>query len=71
MLIKTVAIYNQISRDNNESEDVLLNHRTITKRLCESKSYKYMLYEEIESGGKFEERKVLLQLLKDIAQGLH
>ncbi|MFB5932372.1 recombinase family protein [Peribacillus frigoritolerans] len=71
MLIKTVAIYNRISRDNNESEDVLLNHRTITKRLCESKSNKYKLYEEIESGGKFEERKVLLQLLKDIAQGLY
>ena len=71
MLIKTVGIYNRISRDNNESEDVLLNHRTITTRLCESKSYKYKLYEEIESGGKFEERKVLLQLLKDIAQGLY
>lgn len=71
MLIKTVAIYNRISRDNNESEDVLLNHRTITTRLCELKTYKYKLYEEIESGGKFEERKVLLQLLKDIAQGLY
>lgn len=71
MLIKTVAIYNRISRDNNESEDVLLNHRTITKRLCESKSYKYKLYEEIEPGGKFEERKVPLQLLKDIAQGMY
>lgn len=41
MLIKTVAIYNRISSDNNESEAVLLNHRTITTRLCESKSYKY------------------------------
>lgn len=31
MLIKTVAIYNRISRDNNESEDVLLNHRKLLK----------------------------------------
>lgn len=71
MLIKTVAIYNRISRDNDESNDVLLNHRTITTRLCESKGYQYMLYEEIESGGKFEERKILLKLLKDIEQGLY
>ncbi|MGE1129918.1 recombinase family protein [Bacillus wiedmannii] len=71
MLIKTVAIYNRISRDNGESEDILLNHRTINTRLCESKGYQYKLYEEIESGGKFEERKILLQLLRDIAQGLY
>ncbi|GKU81309.1 recombinase family protein [Niallia sp. NCCP-28] len=71
MLIKTVAIYNRISRDNGESDDVLLNHRTITTRLCDSRKYQYKLYEEIESGGKFEERKQLLQLLKDIQQGLY
>ncbi|MCY8946139.1 recombinase family protein [Bacillus atrophaeus] len=63
MLIKTVAIYNRISRDNGESDDVLLNHRTNTTRLCDSKNYQYILYEEIESGGKFDERKKLLQLL--------
>ncbi len=51
MLIKTVAIYNRISRDNGESDDVLLNYKTITTRLCESKGYQYKLYEEIESGG--------------------
>ena len=32
--IKKVAIYNRISRDNNETDDVLLNHRTITVELC-------------------------------------
>lgn len=66
MLIKTVAIYNRISRDNGESDDVLLNHRTITTRLCESKGYQYKLYEEIESGGKFEERTELLRMLRHI-----
>ncbi|MBT2656707.1 recombinase family protein [Bacillus sp. ISL-18] len=71
MLIKTVAIYNRISRDNGESDDVLLNHRTIIKRLCEEKGYQYQLYEEVESGGKFEERTQLLQLLKDIDKGLY
>ncbi|MCM3735649.1 recombinase family protein [Bacillus cytotoxicus] len=71
MLIKTVAVYNRISRDNGESEDALLSHRTINTRLCESKGYQYELYEEIESGGKFEERSILLQLLRDIAQGLY
>src|SRR5690349_747921 len=71
MLIKTVAIYNRISRDNGESDDVLRNHRTITKRLCEEKGYQYTLYEEVESGGKFEERTQLLKLLKDIDKGLY
>lgn len=71
MLIKTVAIYNRISRDNGESEDALLSHRATNTRLCESKGYQYELYEEIESGGKFEERKILLQLLSDITQGLY
>lgn len=47
MLIKTVAIYNRISRDNSESVDVHLNHKTITTRLCDSKNYQYILYEEI------------------------
>lgn len=71
MLIKTVAIYNRISRDNGESDDVLLNHRTINTRLCESRGYQYKLYEEVESGGKFEERRILLQLLSHIAEGLY
>lgn len=69
--IKKVAIYNRISRDNNETDDVLLNHRIITTRFCESKGYDYKLYEEIESGGKYEERKVLLQLLNDLDDGLY
>ncbi|NLP51272.1 recombinase family protein [Bacillus sp. RO1] len=68
--IKKVAIYNRISRENNETEDILFNHRTITTRLCETKVYDYKLYEEVESGGKFEERTKLLQLLKDLDEGL-
>lgn len=71
MLIKTVAIYNRISRDNGESEDILLNQRTINIRLCESRGYQYELYEEVESGGKFEGRGVLRQLLSDIEQGVY
>lgn len=61
MLTKTVAIYNLISRDNGESEDVLRNHRTINTRLCESKGYQYKLYDEVESGGKVERWRSLLQ----------
>ncbi|NHC39375.1 recombinase family protein [Bacillus sp. MM2020_1] len=72
MLIKTVAIYNRISRDNNEDEDVLLNHRTITTRLCEERGYNYKLYEEVISGGKaIEERPKLMQLMTDINEGLY
>jgi site-specific DNA recombinase len=70
--IKKVAILGRISRDNGENEDVLLNNRLITTRLCESNGYTYHLYEEIISGGKpIEERPVLLQLLKDIESGLY
>jgi site-specific DNA recombinase len=69
--IKNVAIYNRISRDNNETNDVFLNHRTATTNLCKSRGYNYKIYEEIESGSKYEERTELLRLLNDIEEGLY
>jgi site-specific DNA recombinase len=69
--ISTVAIYNRISRDNGENEDVLLNHREITTSLCKERGYSYKLFEEIESGGKYTERKQLIQMLKEMEDGLY
>ncbi len=56
MLTKTVAIYNCIFRDNGESDDVLLNHRTANTRLCESKGYQYKLSEERKANKELEEK---------------
>jgi len=54
MLIKTVAICDHISRDNDESEGVILNYRSINTRVCDSTRYQYKLHKEIEPREKLE-----------------
>ena len=62
MLTKTVAIYNCIFRDNGESDDVLLNHRTANTRLCESKGYQYKLSEEGKANKELKENSNWIQV---------
>jgi len=44
MLIKTVAIWNHICQDNDGSEDVTFNNRSINTRICAPTGYQYKLH---------------------------
>jgi site-specific DNA recombinase len=67
-LIKKVAVYLRISREDKENEDTLLNHRTIMQTFVASRGFnEAVYYEEIVSGAKaVEHRHELFRLLQDI-----
>jgi site-specific DNA recombinase len=66
-IIKNVAVYLRISREKNETEDTLQNHRERLIRLCDERGYSYTIYEEIVSGqARMETREALNSLLDDL-----
>ncbi len=67
-LIKFVAIYLRKSRG--DSEDALIKHKKVLTEMCEQNGWKYVFYEEIESGESISNRPIMQRLLNDIENGV-
>lgn len=70
--VNSVAVYLRISREDGETEDTLLTHRTIAERYMKERNYSYYIYEELISGTKdINERTALLNAIRDINKDLY
>lgn len=67
-IIKYVAIYLRKSRGDDES--ALDKHKLVLTELCKENNWKYVLYEEIESGDSIAIRPIFTKLLSDIENGI-
>jgi DNA invertase Pin-like site-specific DNA recombinase len=65
---KYVATYLRKSRG--EQEDDLEKHRTILSELCDKNNFRYVEYAEIGTSDSIDLRPQMLQLLKDIEEGV-
>ncbi|NCT38070.1 recombinase family protein [Bacillus sp. EB93] len=66
-VIKHVAIQLRKSRADGDTDETLLNHKTICIRLCEERGYTYDIYQEVLSGAsRLEDRPELMEMLKNI-----
>lgn len=66
MEIKRVAIYLRKSRDETDTDDVLIKHRETLIGIARKNNWKYDLYEEIVSGEHLAARPEMLKLLNHI-----
>ena len=64
--IENVAIYLRKSREKQEEEDTLRNHRATLIEYAEMKVWTYVLYEEVISGKDLCNRDVMNMLIEDI-----
>ncbi len=69
--IKIVAIYLRKSRDEGEAEDVLVKHRDTLVSYATNQNWKYVLYEEVESGDKIAYRPKVQKLLDNVEAGFY
>jgi len=65
--IKHVAIYLRKSRDDGETDDVLMKHRETLVNYAQERNWTYIVYEEVASGESILKRQEMRRLLNDVS----